>query len=369
MKIAVFKEMEPGEKRVAVTPDVVKKMVKLGFSVIVQTDAGNSADFSDEQYKEAGAEIESSVNALYDKADIIVRVQPPDKSEIKKMKADSVLIGFLEPYRNPETVKFLAEKAITSFSMETIPRISRAQSMDALSSQASAAGYKAVLIAAEALKRFFPMLTTAAGTVAPARVFIIGAGVAGLQAIATAKRLGAVVEGFDIRPAAKGEVESLGARFVQVELDQTATAGGYAREISDDEKKHEHDVIRQHVASADVVITTAQVPGKKAPMLVTKDMVAEMKPGSIIVDLAGQQGGNCELTEYGKQIVFNGVTIIGPENLPAQMAFHASQMYARNIFSLITHLVKDNALALDFNDQITSESCLTHQGKILNARV
>ena len=271
---------------------------------------------------------------------------------------------------NPVIAQELANRQVTALSMEMIPRTTRAQSMDALSSQASLAGYKAVLIAAAALPKYFPMLTTAAGTIAPAKVFIMGAGVAGLQAIATARRLGAVVEAFDIRPAVKEEVQSLGAKFVEVKLEEeTTAAGGYAKEVSEASKQRTQEVVAEHVKNADVVITTAQVPGKKAPLLVTEEMVAQMKPGSVIVDLAAEQGGNCARTEAGKDIVWNGVTIIGPINLPSSMPIHASQLYSKNLASLLQLLIKDKALQLNFADDIVNAACITHAGEIRNQRV
>jgi len=375
MKIAVPKEIVPGERRVALVPNVLGKLAKAGFEIFVEKGAGEGSYYSDKEYEEAGAGIVKSPEELYKDAKVILKVRPPVVSEKKGnneldlMPEGSVLICFLETLRNPQVASELAKRKITSFSMDTIPRISRAQSMDALSSQASAAGYKAVLIAARAIRKFLPMLTTAAGTIPPAKVFIIGAGVAGLQAIATAKRLGANVEGFDIRPAAKGEVESLGARFVDAQLEEdTEAEGGYAKEVSEEAKKREHQVLHDHVAAADIVITTAQVPGKKAPVLVTKDMIQAMKPGSVLVDLAVEQGGNIELSKPGESVDVNGVTIIGPDNLTSEMSVHTSQMYARNIITLLLHLTKEGQLNLDFNDEITSGSCITHNGEIVHER-
>lgn len=304
-----------------------------------------------------------------------MKVSPPQeredgRSEVDLLKEGAVLVSFLNPLGNPVVAEQLANRKITALSMEMIPRTTRAQSMDALSSQASLAGYKAVLIAAAALPKYFPMLTTAAGTIAPAKVFIMGAGVAGLQAIATARRLGAVVEAFDIRPAVKEEVQSLGAKFVEVKLDEeTVAAGGYAKEISEASKQRTQEVVAEHVKNSDVVITTAQVPGRQAPRLVTEEMVAQMKPGSVIVDLAADQGGNCACTEPGKDIVWNGVTIIGPINLPSSMPIHASQLYAKNVTSLMQLLIKDKALRVDFSDDIVDAACVTHAGEIRNQRV
>ncbi|MEH2363757.1 Re/Si-specific NAD(P)(+) transhydrogenase subunit alpha [Nostoc sp.] len=375
MRIAVAKEIEVGERRVALIPDAVARLVKQGLEVWVETGAGEGAFFSDSAYQAAGATIISDTAKLWGEADILLKVSPPQeredgRSEIELLREGAVLVSFLNPLGNPVVAQQLANRQVTALSMEMIPRTTRAQSMDALSSQASLAGYKAVLIAAAALPKYFPMLTTAAGTIAPAKVFIMGAGVAGLQAIATARRLGAVVEAFDIRPAVKEEVQSLGAKFVEVKLEEeTVAAGGYAKEISEASKQRTQEVVAEHVKNSDVVITTAQVPGRQAPRLVTEEMVAQMKPGSVIVDLAAEQGGNCACTEPGKDIVWNGVTIIGPINLPSSMPIHASQLYAKNVTSLIQLLIKDKALQVDFGDDIVDAACVTHAGEIRNQRV
>ncbi|MFM5999872.1 MAG: Re/Si-specific NAD(P)(+) transhydrogenase subunit alpha [Dolichospermum sp.] len=375
MKIAVAKEIEICERRVALIPETVAKLVKQGLEVFVEAGAGEKAFFSDADYETAGAKIISDSAQLWREADILLKVSPPQtredsQAEIELLKPESVLISFLNPLGNPVIAQQLANRQITALSMELIPRSTRAQSMDALSSQASLAGYKAVLIAAAALPKYFPMLTTAAGTIAPAKVFIMGAGVAGLQAIATARRLGAVVEAFDIRPAVKEEVQSLGAKFVEVKLEEeTVAAGGYAKEISEDSKKRTQELVAVHVKNADIVITTAQVPGRQAPRLVTEEMVAQMKPGSVIVDLAAEQGGNCACTEAGKDIIWNGVTIIGPINLPSSMPVHASQLYAKNVTSLMQLLIKDKALEINFGDDIVDAACVTHGGEIRNQRV
>ncbi|MDB9466460.1 Re/Si-specific NAD(P)(+) transhydrogenase subunit alpha [Dolichospermum circinale CS-1225] len=375
MKIAVAKEIEICERRVALIPETVAKLVKQGLEVFVEAGAGEKAFFSDADYETAGAKIISDSAQLWSEADILLKVSPPQtredgRAEIELLKPESVLISFLNPLGNPVIAQQLANRQITALSMELIPRSTRAQSMDALSSQASLAGYKAVLIAAAALPKYFPMLTTAAGTIAPAKVFIMGAGVAGLQAIATARRLGAVVEAFDIRPAVKEEVQSLGAKFVEVKLEEeTVAAGGYAKEISEDSKKRTQELVASHVKNADIVITTAQVPGRQAPRLVTEEMVAQMKPGSVIVDLAAEQGGNCGCTEAGKDIIWNGVTIIGPINLPSSMPVHASQLYAKNVTSLMQLLIKDKALEINFGDDIVDAACVTHGGEIRNQRV
>ncbi|MFO5440122.1 MAG: Re/Si-specific NAD(P)(+) transhydrogenase subunit alpha [Dolichospermum sp.] len=375
MKIAVAKEIEICERRVALIPETVAKLVKQGLEVFVEAGAGEKAFFSDADYETAGAKIISDSAQLWSEADILLKVSPPQtredgRAEIELLKSGSVLISFLNPLGNPVIAQQLANRQITALSMELIPRSTRAQSMDALSSQASLAGYKAVLIAAAALPKYFPMLTTAAGTIAPAKVFIMGAGVAGLQAIATARRLGAVVEAFDIRPAVKEEVQSLGAKFVEVKLEEeTVAAGGYAKEISEDSKKRTQELVASHVKNADIVITTAQVPGRQAPRLVTEEMVAQMKPGSVIVDLAAEQGGNCACTEAGKDIIWNGVTIIGPINLPSSMPVHASQLYAKNVTSLRQLLIKDKAFEINFGDDIVDAACVTHGGEIRNQRV
>jgi H+-translocating NAD(P) transhydrogenase subunit alpha len=370
MKIAVPKEIIPGERRVALIPNTIDKLVKGGFEVLIEKSAGEGSHYSDKAYEEAGAKIVDSPKELYANAEIVLKVRPPmtdGTNEIDLMQEGCVVISFLETLRNPDIAKQLAAKKITSFSMDTVPRISRAQAMDALSSQASAAGYKAVLIAATKVRKFFPMLTTAAGTIPPAKVFVLGAGVAGLQAIATAKRLGATVEAFDIREAAKGEVESLGAKFVDAHLDEdTEAEGGYAKEVSEEAQKREQEILAKHIAASDVVITTAQVPGKVAPVLVTKDVVESMKPGSAIIDLAVEQGGNVELSKPGETVEHNGVYIIGPDNLTSEMAVHTSQMYAKNIITLLLHLTNEGELALDFEDEITSGCCITHNGEIVH---
>ncbi|QYX29860.1 Re/Si-specific NAD(P)(+) transhydrogenase subunit alpha [Sphaerospermopsis torques-reginae] len=375
MKIAVAKEIEVCERRVSLIPDIVAKLVKQGLEIYVESGAGEKAFFTDADYEAAGAKIISDPATLWGEADIMLKVSPPQdredgRSEIDLLKPGSVLISFLNPLGNPQIAQKLAQRQITALSMELIPRTTRAQSMDALSSQASLAGYKTVLLAAAALPKYFPMLTTAAGTIAPAKVFIMGAGVAGLQAIATARRLGAVVEAFDIRPAVKEEVQSLGAKFVEVKLaEETTAAGGYAKEISEDSKKRTQEVVAEHIKNSDVVITTAQVPGRKAPILVTEEMVKAMKPGSVIVDLAAEQGGNCACTAPGKDIVYHGVTIIGPINLPSSMPVHASQLYSKNITALMQLLIKDKTLQVNFADDIVDAACVTYGGEIRNQRV
>jgi NAD(P) transhydrogenase subunit alpha len=370
MKIAIAKETREGERRVALIPDTVARLVKQGFEVELEQGAGEGSFFPDDAYVQAGAAIVAEATTLWGGADLVLKVGIPTAEEVAQLPAGKVLISFLSPLANPQLIQQLATQGVTAFSMELIPRTSRAQSMDALSSQAGVAGYKAVLLAAAALPKFFPMLTTAAGTIKPAKVFVLGAGVAGLQAIATSRRLGAVVEAFDIRPAVKEEVQSLGAKFVEIKLEEeTVAAGGYAKEISERSKEKTQEVLTQHVRDSDVVITTAQVPGKKAPILVTEAMIAQMKPGSVIVDLAADQGGNCEGTQAGESVQFHEVTMIGTVNLPATMPLHASQMYAKNIATFLQYLVKDGQINLDFTDDIISSTCVTHNGEVLNQRV
>ncbi len=371
MKIAIAKESHVNERRVALIPDVVAKLVKQGLEIEVEAGAGERAFYSDKAYEEAGAKIVADTAALWREADVLLKVGVLQEGEIEQLREGSVLIGFLNPLGDPAIVGRLAEKKVTAFSMEMVPRTSRAQVMDALSSQANIGGYKAALIAATAMPKFFPMLTTAAGTIRPAKVLVMGAGVAGLQAIATCRRLGAVVEAFDIRPEVKEQVESLGAKFVDVTLEEdTVAEGGYAKEISEESKQRTREVLCDRVAASDVVITTAQVPGKKAPVLVTKAMLDGMKPGSFVVDLAAEQGGNCEGTEAGKDIVYNGVTIIGPVNLPSTMPVHASELYAKNISALLKLMInKENQLELNFEDEIVAGACIASMGEIRNQRV
>lgn len=370
MKLAIAKEVEAGERRVALVPDAVARLVKQGVEVWVEAGAGAKSFFSDLAYEEVGAKIVADTAMLWGAADVVVKIGALQESEVHQLREGGVFIGFLNPLANPALVQRLADRHVTAFSMEMIPRTSRAQSMDALSSQANVAGYKAVLIAAAALPKYFPMLTTAAGTIRPAKVLVMGAGVAGLQAIATARRLGAVVEAFDIRPETKEQVQSLGAKFVDVELkEETVATGGYAKELSEAAKEHTRQVLTQHVSTADAVITTAQVPGRKAPILVTREMVSQMKPGSVIVDLAADRGGNCECTEAGKEVEWNGVNVIGTINLPSSMPVHASETYSKNILSLLQLMVKDKELNLNFEDDIIVGACVARNGEISNQGV
>ncbi len=368
MNVAVPKEITAGERRVALTPDAAGRLVKSGCAVAVQSGAGSAAGFLDSAYQSSGATIVPDAAALYAQADFVLKVQRPADAEIALLRSGSSLIAFLSPLTAPATASLLAERKVTSFSMELIPRISRAQGMDALSSQATVSGYKSVLLAAGALPKFFPMLMTAAGTIAPSKVLVLGAGVAGLQAIATARRLGAVVSGFDTRPVVKEQVESLGATFVAPPITGEGT-GGYARELTADEQRTNQDALGKHVADSDVVITTALVPGRRAPILITEDMVKAMRPGSVIVDLAAEAGGNCATTSPGSTAVSHDVTVIGLLNLPSSMPLHASQLYAKNVLALFDHLVKDGKLNLDMNDEITKGVCITSDGKIVNAAV
>ena len=371
MKVAVTKEIEVGERRVALIPDVVSRLVKQGWEIHVESGAGDAAFFSDRAYEEAGATIVSDKATLWQNTDIIVKVSPLKEEELPLLQAGKSLIGLLNPFGEPELIQKLGEKGINTFSLELMPRTSRAQSMDALSSQANIAGYKAVLLGATALPKFFPMLTTAAGTIRPATVFVIGVGVAGLQAIATARRLGALVKAFDIRPEVKEQVQSLGGEFVEMSVEEeTTTKDGYAKEVSKDAKQKSQELIAKEVANADVVITTAQVQGKRAPQLVSSEMIQKMKPGSVIVDLAGEQGGNCEPTEAGKDIQMEpGITVIGPINVPSSLPVHASQMYSKNISTLLQYLVKDGQMQLDFEDDIIDGICLTYDGELRNQKV
>jgi proton-translocating NAD(P)+ transhydrogenase subunit alpha len=368
VKVAIPREIEQGERRVALVPDTARRLIEARLEVSVESGAGAGAFLTDKQYEEAGAKVESRAGTMLHYADAVLKVQAPRESEIALLKKGAVLISFLQPATQGDTVKSLAQHGITAFSLELLPRISRAQSMDALSSQASAAGYKAVLMAADRLGKLFPMMMTAAGTVAPTRVLVMGAGVAGLQAIATARRLGAVVSAYDVRPAVKEEVHSLGATFIELPLEAQEGQGGYAKEQSEEFLRKQRELIGEHIAKSDVVITTAAVPGRRAPLLVTGDMVKGMRPGSVIVDLAAETGGNVELTQAGKDVDVGGVTIIGTRNVPSTMPLTTSQLYARNVANLLLHLVKDGALNLDFADEITKGACVTHGGEIVNER-
>lgn len=376
MLVGVPAEIAPGETRVALTPDAARRLISGGLECAVESGAGAGAFYGDADYREAGASVVDTPLDLYGRADVILKVAPPRRNEtlgrheVELMREGSTLIGLLNPYREAELLELLAVRGITALAMELLPRITRSQPMDALSSQATLAGYKAVVLAADNLGKLFPLLMTAAGTLSPAHVLVLGAGVAGLQAIATAKRLGAVVEAFDIRPAVKEQVESLGAKFVVLEKEPDAeteereTAGGYAVQLEVDEQDRQRRLMTPHVAKADVVITTALVPGKPAPVLITGEMVEAMHAGSVLVDLAAENGGNCELSEPGQTVQKHGVTLHAPLNLPATLPVHASQMYARNVSGLVKHLVTERELTIDLEDEITGSCCVVHAGEV-----
>ena len=371
MKIGVPRETADGETRVALTPQIAGQLIGDGLEVLVQAGAGEASSNLDEAYREAGATIVPDAATLYSRADMVLRVGRPSDEEIEMLREGTVLIGTLGTLAKPELAERLATRGVTAISMDAIPRITRAQSMDTLSSQATVGGYKAVVLAAERLPKFFPLLTTAAGTIRPARGIIMGAGVAGLMAIGTARRLGAVVEATDVRPVVKEQVESLGGTFIEVEMTEeekakAETAGGYATEMSDDYKRRQSELIAERVKEADFIVTTALIPGRPAPRLVTDEMVASMKPGSVIIDMAAEMGGNVEGTEAGKEVVRHGVLIVGLTNLPATMPASATQMYAKNLHTLIKHLVKDGSVDLDFEDEITKGATITHGGKVVN---
>jgi proton-translocating NAD(P)+ transhydrogenase subunit alpha len=371
MKLAILKERRPGEARVAATPETVKKLKGLGLDVIVETGAGAGAHFADADYTAAGALIAPDAASALREADVVLKVRGPEPDEIAGMKKGAVLAALLAPYTEKDTVGRLAAQGVDAFAMEFVPRISRAQAMDALSSQANLAGYKAVIDAAATFGRAFPMMMTAAGTIAPARAFIMGVGVAGLQAIATARRLGAIVSATDVRPATKEQVESLGASFVAViddEFKQAETASGYAKPMSAEYQAKQAALVAEHIKKQDIVITTALIPGRKAPVLVTEEMVATMKPGSVIVDLAAEQGGNCPLTKADQVIEAHGVTIMGYTNLPSRLAVDSSSLYARNLFNFVSLIVdkKTGALALNWDDEIVKGAGLTRDGQIVH---
>jgi NAD(P) transhydrogenase subunit alpha len=366
MKVGVPKETAEGERRVALVPEVVRKLAGQGHEVIVERGAGAAALIPDSQYDEAGATMTEDPAAVY-AADVVVKVAAPNREETGRLKPESVLIGFLGPLTNGDGIRAIAQTGATSFALEAVPRISRAQSIDALSSQANIGGYRATLIAANEIGRFFPMLMTAAGTIRPATVLVLGAGVAGLQAIATARRLGAVVQGFDVRAAVKEQVESLGAHFLEFDLGgDLEGAGGYAKQLTPEQQARQQELMAEAIGKVDVVITTAAVPGRRAPVLVTEEAVKKMKPGSVIVDLAAETGGNCELTEAGQTVIRHDVKIIGPLNLPSGMAEHASQLYARNIESLLGLMIDEGQLKLDFDDEVIAGACITRGGEIVH---
>jgi len=373
MIVAALKETFPGERRVALVPGSVGPLVQAGWEVRIEAGAGREAGFADEQYAEKGAKVVSRAEAL--KADCLVQVRSlganlvAGRADVPKMHAVQVVIGMCDPLGQPEAVQALAKAGVTLLALELVPRISRAQSMDVLSSQATVAGYRAVLLAAITLPKMFPMMTTAAGTITPAKVLVIGAGVAGLQAIASARRLGAVVSANDVRSTVKEQVQSLGAKFIDLNVVVAEAAGGYAREMDEASKRKQQSALKDVVAQQDVVITTAAVPGKQAPTLITAEMVAAMAPGSVIVDVAAERGGNCELTQPGKTVVEHGVTILGPANLPSDVPFHASQMFAKNVTTLLGHLVKDGRWNLDTTDEIVRETMVAKDGQITSEKL
>lgn len=378
MIVGVPKETFPKESRVALIPADLPKLAKSGFEILIESGAGNGAGFPDSSYQKEGASIASSREEVFEKAGVILQIQAAGAnpsagySDIELMRPGQSVIAFLDPLTAPEAIQKIAARGVTAFAMELIPRISRAQGMDALSSMAAIAGYKAALIAAGRLPRMFPMLMTAAGTIAPARVFVIGAGVAGLQAIATSRRLGAVVEAYDVRPGVKQEVESLGAKFVELPIEAAGgaeDAGGYAKAMGEEFYRRQREMMSRVLSHSDVVITTAAIPGKKAPLLITREMVAGMTAGSVIVDIAAERGGNCELTRPDETVVEYGVTILGPVNLPATVPYHASQLYSRNISTFLLHLIKDGEIRLDSDDEIIRETLTTHGGKIVHPRI
>ncbi len=376
MRVAIIKEVEKYEKRVSASPETVKKLISIGFSVDVEEGAGENSFFSDQDYINAGANIVKDVKTLVSSADIVFKVNTVHKDgkggdNLKIYNKGTKIIGFLKPLQNPAQIKDLADNNIDAFSVELIPRISRAQSMDALSSQSNLAGYKAVIDAVSEFSKAIPMMMTAAGTVAPAKILILGAGVAGLQAIATARRLGAIVSAFDVRSAAKEQVESLGAKFIEVNSDDTnesdnETESGYAREMSEDYKAKQQNLLQQTIKSQDIVITTALIPGKEAPELITNSMVKEMKAGSIIVDLAAEAGGNCKLTKLNEIVVENGIKIIGYSDFPSKLSQDASNLYAKNLLNFVKLMIKNNKIEIDWNDEILEKSCVSFDGKVRN---
>jgi NAD(P) transhydrogenase subunit alpha len=358
MRVAVPRETAPGERRVALVPETVSKLRETGFEIRIERGAGAAAGFRDDDYTAAGAEVVDADSVLSG-ASVVVLVAKPSADQIAAMQSGTALIGFLQPLTDTEGVARLREHGVVAFAMESIPRITRAQSMDALSSQATVAGYKAVLLAADRVPKLFPMLMTAAGTIAPVRALVIGAGVAGLQAVATARRLGAVVSAFDVRPAVKEQVESLGASFLELGVRVEETEGGYARELTPEQQAEQQKALEEKIPDFDVVVTTAAVPGRAAPRLIPTSAVERMRPGSVIVDLAAETGGNCELTKAGEVVEHAGVSIVGTTNLPSLMAFHASQLYSRNVAALLQHLAPDGELVLDWDDEITAGACVT----------
>ena len=366
IQICVPKEVRKDEQRVALVPDIVKKLTKSGLDINIQTGAGELVGYSDSQYE--GANIMDSSSELLGKADITLMVNPPSEEQISQLKEGSVFVGYLNPHSEFERFRQLNARSISAFSIEMIPRISRAQAMDALSSQASIAGYKAVLLGSNILGKFLPMLTTAAGTIRPSKCLVIGAGVAGLQAIATAKRLGAIVEGYDVRADTKEQVESLGAKFVDIEI-KAEGSGGYARELNEEEKQQQQEILAKHVASADLIVSTAAIPGRASPRIINKSMVEGMRGGSVIIDLAAEGGGNCELTKLCETVLYKGVKIYGPANVPSMVGNHASELYSKNLQSFLDLLVQEGQIKIDLEDEIINESLVTHGGVIHHPKI
>lgn len=366
MKIAVLKETKAGEKRVALSPTVAQQFIKQGYSCLIETHAGYASNFSDETYQQAGCTIVASKSDLISQADIIVKVNAPTAEETGMMKSGAITISYLYHSFNPELVGQLSKQGVSAFSMDAMPRISRAQSMDALSSQNNLAGYKAVILGADTMGKIFPLMMTAAGTITPSRVLIFGAGVAGLQAVATAKRLGAIVEVTDVRPETKEQVESLGGKFIEVKGEGVKVEGGYAKEVSAEYLEKQKEAVNKSLSQADLVITTALVAGKKAPVLIKEEQVKLMKLGSVIVDMAVEQGGNCELSELDKTVVKNGVTIVGQSNLPSTLAQNASELYAKNIYNFLTHLSTKDGMKWEMEEDITKGTLITHQNKVVH---
>ena len=368
MILSVLKEVEEHENRVALTPEVAAHLIKKDIEVWIESDTGLASSFLDKHYTDVGVNIASSRDELLSKTDILLAVQAPSVEDLSKLKKGAVLVCFIWGLQNPELVSTLQKLNISALGMDAVPRISRAQNMDALSSMSSIAGYKASLIAANELDKYFPMMMTAAGTIPPSKALILGAGVAGLQAIATCRKLGAVVEAFDVRPAVKEQVQSLGAKFIEVELsdEETETKGGYAKELTEEDKLKQRELIHQHAKKSDVIITTALIPGRPAPLLITKEMVRDMKPGSVIVDLAAENGGNCELTKAGTTQIVNEVKIVGPVNLPSQLANHASTLYAKNMLALLNLLLEEGTPNFNFEDEIILNTTITHNGEIIS---
>ena len=366
IQICVPKEVRKDEQRVALVPDIVNRLAKAGLSINIQAGAGELVGYTDQDYENATIIPDSA--QLLGSADITLMVNPPTEEQVSQIKEGSILIGYLHPHSNVERFSQLSARKISAFSVEMIPRISRAQAMDALSSQASIAGYKAVLIGSNILGKFLPMLTTAAGTIRPSKCLVIGAGVAGLQAIATARRLGAIVEGYDVRADTKEQVESLGAKFVEIEI-KAEGSGGYARELTEDEKQQQQDILARHVASADLIVSTAAIPGRPSPRIISTQMVEGMRGGSVIVDLAAEGGGNCELTEMGKTIIHKGIKIHGPENVPSMVGNHASELYAKNLQNFLELLINEEEITINLEDEIINESLITHAGEIYHPKI